>query len=134
MCHRPLFACPITAESVSSRIISLSASHYSSSRFPVFVIVRPHLMEPNVHNPKRRAKRRNYDVKSLSVIPGVPETAARYRLSPSEMRQTLLLSSTYSSPSDPNSSFHSPSPTMSYLSISPLLSLAPLDSRKSRHI
>jgi hypothetical protein len=67
-------------------------------------------------------------VKPLPVIPGVPEHAAQYRLSPSEMRQTLLLSSTSSTPSDMNSPFPSPSPALSHLSLSPLLSLAPLES------
>ncbi|KAF8147113.1 hypothetical protein K438DRAFT_1989968 [Mycena galopus ATCC 62051] len=83
-------------------------------------------MEPDVNNPKQRAKRRNYDVQPLPVIPGVPENAARYRTSPSELRQTLLLLSTSSYPNELNFPLPSPSPAMS--SLSPLLSLAPLES------
>ncbi|KAF8125897.1 hypothetical protein K438DRAFT_2001810 [Mycena galopus ATCC 62051] len=83
-------------------------------------------MESNVNNPKRRAKHRNYDVQPLPIIPGVPENATHYRPSPSELRQTLLLFSTSSSPHELNSPLPSPSPVMSPLF--PLLSLVPLES------
>ncbi|KAF8185354.1 hypothetical protein K438DRAFT_1974059 [Mycena galopus ATCC 62051] len=76
-------------------------------------------MEPDVNNPKRRAKRRNYDVQPLPGIPGVPENAAHYRTSPTELRQTLLLLSTFSSPNQLNPPLPSSSPAMSPLS--PLL-------------
>ncbi|KAJ7888903.1 hypothetical protein B0H14DRAFT_3713590, partial [Mycena olivaceomarginata] len=58
----------------------------------------------------------------LPELPAVPANAAQYRLSPSEPRESSLLFSTFSSP---NTS--SPSPAMSHLTLSPLLSIPALE-------